>query len=330
MINEPYDGKQGGNHCQNNSIGFDVDPGRQGILFEFRNDILTDPQRGPKLRADFIEILTKILPSAKTGEPIPEPLKPEEVPGKIYDRYESNNSIVVCYNQQPKVRLAFIAEHAGKDLPEGYEWPEQDKEFIVKRNLHYDANTLELANYLASKFETSLIATRYSKLLVDPNRQLTSPLIFPQSIYGVPVMLNKSLNFQEESRRYDLYFLGLVKGIMYLHKKISCHFWFSIQSFDHVLYPDCDLVISFYANEDFAKKTSAAFESRGYKVRLNTSEFDGQKLFGYTNTTFLNGFYPRKRESLIFLISSRLLATRLDYLKKDFKEIIKVLCLKEK
>ena len=339
VVNQPYDGKQGGNHCQNNSIGFEVDSSRKGILFEFRNDILTDPVKGPKLYADFIEILSKLAPIPKVPLQIPtvkhlaeaESLPEDAVllASEVTDRYESDNSLVVFFNKDPKVRLVFVAEHAGKNLPEGYSWSQTDINYVVKRNLHYDPNTLELAAFLARHFSTAYIATRYSKLLLDANQQLTSSLIFPKAIGGVPVSFNQNLTFDEESSRYELYFLGLVKGIMYLHQRISSHFWFSIQGFDQTFFPSVDLIISFYANDTFAKKIGEAFQSRGYKVELNPPDFDGKQLFGYTNTTFLNGFYPRKRESLIFIISTRLLTTRLENLKKDFTELIKTHCVKD-
>jgi predicted N-formylglutamate amidohydrolase len=326
MINQPYDGKQGGNHSQNNSIGFEIDPNRQGILFEFRNDILECPKRGPKLRDDFISILNKLLKPEKAPEVTtlyPSLLEPK----KIVDSFVSNNSVVVSYNTEKKVRLAFIAEHAGDQLPAGYDWSDNDCANIVSKGLHYDEHTLELANYLTLEFETSLIFTRLSKLLIDPNCQLTCRAIFPETIAGTKVELNTNIPIEEETRRYDLYFMGLVKGIMYMHQKISSHFWFSIQSFPSVLVPEADIVVSFYANEAFAKKASKHLTKAGYKVSMNHPLFDGKRLFGYTNTTFLNGFYPRKRESLIFLFSTKLLDASLEKVKADMSALIKDCCL---
>jgi predicted N-formylglutamate amidohydrolase len=55
-INEPYDGKQGLNTVD--TLLFAKYPvRRQGIEFEFRNDILLDSKRAPKLKADVLEAL---------------------------------------------------------------------------------------------------------------------------------------------------------------------------------------------------------------------------------------------------------------------------------
>lgn len=325
LINEPYNGKLGGNHSQNNSIGFQVDPSRQGILFEFRNDMLTDPVRSSKLRMDFLAILDKVLNLSKP--PKIEDLYPQLIePKSITDSFVAENSVVVSYNKEKSVRLSFIAEHAGQDLPAGYSWSLNDQINLVSNNLHYDKNSLELSMFLAHHFETSLIFTKLSKLIVDANSQLTSKDIFPEKVMGKTVELNANLSYEEETRRYERYFMGLVKGILYLHEKIGSHFWFSIQSFPADQLPESDLVISFYANDSFAKKTAKKFIEAGYKVTMNPPMYNGKMLFGYTNLTFLNGFYPRKRESLVFLISSKLMESHLDKIKKDFSGILKSLC----
>lgn len=55
-INEPYDGKQGLNSLD--TLLFAKYPvRRQGIEFEFRNDILMDPIRAPKIKADTLEAI---------------------------------------------------------------------------------------------------------------------------------------------------------------------------------------------------------------------------------------------------------------------------------
>ena len=325
-VNQPYDGKLGGNHVQNNSIGFEVDPSRQGILFEFRNDLLVHPEKGPKLRADFIAILDKVLQLKKPPTAINIfPMLP--APQSIVDSFLAENSVVVSYNKEKQVRLAFIAEHAGEDLPYGYSWSVNDQKNIVSKNLHFDKNSRELAIFLAHYFETSLIFTRLSKLVVDANSQLTNNDIFPQKVMGMAVDLNTNLSTEEETRRYERYFMGLVKGILYLHERVSSHFWFSIQGFPADLLPESDLVISFYTNDNFAKKSAEKFIKAGYKVTLNPPMFNGKLLFGYTNLTFLNGFYPRKRESLVFLVSSRQMESNFAKLKADFSDILKSLCL---
>ncbi len=326
MINQPYDGKQGGNHAQNNSIGFDVDPTRKGILFEFRNDILTDPVRRAKLETDLIEILSQLQPTCR---PPVLSSAPALDFAAAFDLRKTVNCLVVAYNEDPKVRVAFVAEHAGSELPEGLRWSSNDERFILSRDLHYDRHTLELTDHLARFFKTSMIATRLSKLVVDANRQLTSPLFIPQAVHGSVVELNRDLSYEEETQRYNSYFLDFMTGVLYLHQRISCHFWFSIQSFPAASIFGTDLIISYYTNDKLAEKFMKKFEDRGYRVVLNHPDYDGKQLFGYTNTTFLNGFYPRKRESLIFVISSKQLSENLDKVKKDFSELIKLSCIKD-
>jgi len=55
-VNEPYDGKQGLNTLD--TILFAKYPvRRQGIEFEFRNDLLMDPKKAPKIKVDALEAI---------------------------------------------------------------------------------------------------------------------------------------------------------------------------------------------------------------------------------------------------------------------------------
>lgn len=59
-INQPYDGKQGLNALD--TLLFATKPvRREGIEFEFRNDILRDPSRAPTLKADALEAIKGVI-----------------------------------------------------------------------------------------------------------------------------------------------------------------------------------------------------------------------------------------------------------------------------
>jgi len=57
-LNEPYDGKQGLN-ALDTLIYAKYPVHRQGVEFEFRNDLLTDPEKAPKMKLDVLETITE-------------------------------------------------------------------------------------------------------------------------------------------------------------------------------------------------------------------------------------------------------------------------------
>jgi len=55
-VNEPYTGKEGLNALD--TLLYAKDPvRRQGVEFEFRNDLLLDPKKSEKIKADTLEVV---------------------------------------------------------------------------------------------------------------------------------------------------------------------------------------------------------------------------------------------------------------------------------
>mmetsp|Transcript_15931 Transcript_15931/g.23817 ORF Transcript_15931/g.23817 Transcript_15931/m.23817 type:complete len:288 (+) Transcript_15931:90-953(+) len=71
----------------------------------------------------------------------------------------------------PNHNILFTCEHANQSLPPGYTWPSQDKHLL---NTHwaYDPGAANLTRQLITHTQSSGVLSNFSRLFVDPNRNL--------------------------------------------------------------------------------------------------------------------------------------------------------------
>lgn len=91
-------------------------------------------------------------------------------------------------------------EHASQRMPVGWAWPDADRR-LVDTHWAFDLGAAELALDFADAMEAPVVLSRYSRLLVDPNRPEDSPTLFREMAEGRPVELNTRLLDEAEKRR---------------------------------------------------------------------------------------------------------------------------------
>lgn len=104
---------------------------------------------------------------------------------------------------RPLIQLS--CEHASNRMPPGYAWPNADKHL---RHTHWawDPGAAHITRMLAKEFDAPAVLSRFSRLLIDPNRELSSPTLFRDMADGAPVALNTDMTAEERSRRiHELY-----------------------------------------------------------------------------------------------------------------------------
>lgn len=125
-------------------------------------------------------------------------------PGKVLHSHEVHEAYERARGQRT-APLFLTCEHASQRLPTGYEWMGSD-ERLVGTHWAYDLGARELTLELAQALSASAVLTRFSRLLVDPNRAEGHPELFRQQAEGQPVLLNRALTPTEQQQRIVAYY----------------------------------------------------------------------------------------------------------------------------
>jgi predicted N-formylglutamate amidohydrolase len=99
-------------------------------------------------------------------------------------------------------RLVFTCEHASNALPEPWCWPEADQ-WLVATHWASDIGAAAFTRRVASLMNAPAVLSRFSRLLIDPNRPLDSDTLFRQNADGHQVHLNESLLEADREERID-------------------------------------------------------------------------------------------------------------------------------
>ena len=101
--------------------------------------------------------------------------------------------------------LILLCDHASNALPPRYGTlglpPEQ-----LKRHIAYDIGAEAVVRSLAVALEVPAVMTRYSRLLIDPNRGRDDPTLIMRLSDGAVVPGNRKVDDVERERRLNLYY----------------------------------------------------------------------------------------------------------------------------
>ncbi|MGO9674727.1 MAG: N-formylglutamate amidohydrolase [Methylocella sp.] len=100
--------------------------------------------------------------------------------------------------------VLFICDHASNALPEAYGTlglPPAE----LERHIAYDIGAAAVARRLARRFEAPAVLSRFSRLLIDPNRGADDPTLVMQLSDGAIVPGNAGISAEEIDRRLQLY-----------------------------------------------------------------------------------------------------------------------------
>jgi predicted N-formylglutamate amidohydrolase len=101
--------------------------------------------------------------------------------------------------------LILLCDHAGNAMPPGYGTlglpPEQ-----LKRHIAYDIGAAQVTRALAEALGAPAVMTRFSRLLIDPNRGTDDPTLIMRLSDGAVIPGNRHLDEAERERRIGLYY----------------------------------------------------------------------------------------------------------------------------
>jgi predicted N-formylglutamate amidohydrolase len=101
--------------------------------------------------------------------------------------------------------LVLLCDHAGNAFPPGYGTlglPESQ----LKRHITYDIGAAAVTRAVAAALGVPAVLTRYSRLLIDPNRGADDPTLIMRLSDGAVIPGNRHLDAAERERRAALYY----------------------------------------------------------------------------------------------------------------------------
>ena len=101
--------------------------------------------------------------------------------------------------------LIFLCDHAGNAFPPGYGTlglPEDQ----LKRHIAYDIGAAAVTRAAAAALGVPALLTRFSRLLIDPNRGADDPTMIMRLSDGAVIPGNRHLDAAEREKRMALYY----------------------------------------------------------------------------------------------------------------------------
>ncbi|WP_373048722.1 N-formylglutamate amidohydrolase [Vulgatibacter sp.] len=162
-------------------------------------------------------------------------------------------------------------EHASERLPDGYAWPPGD-ERLVGTHWAYDLGAADLVRELAEALRAPAVLSRFSRLLVDPNRPDGAATLFRAEAEGQPVGLNRQLTDAERTRRLERFHRPYHEAIHQRLAGYEAQVLFSVHTFTPVYegqVRQVEVGVLFDTQEELAAHAARAIHAAGFVTRLN-------------------------------------------------------------
>jgi len=127
-------------------------------------------------------------------------------------------------------RVVFTCEHASAELPEPWTWPGEDR-WLVDTHWASDIGAAAFTRRVAQLMNAPAALSRFSRLLIDPNRPLDSDTLFRENAEGRTVHLNEALLQAERARRIDHFYRPYHAAVSAMVERSRGDTVFSIHTF---------------------------------------------------------------------------------------------------
>src|ERR1700753_1262283 len=115
----------------------------------------------------------------------------------------ASDYVEVVNRAEPRASVFLTCEHASNRMPPPFRWPDEDA-WLADTHWAFDLGAADLSRELARALGVSAVLSRFSRLLVDPNRTQEAADLFRTVADGKPVVLNRGLDDGERARRLAL------------------------------------------------------------------------------------------------------------------------------
>lgn len=112
---------------------------------------------------------------------------------------------VTVLNPQGRSPLLLVCDHASAAVPRSLDRLGLE-EAQFGRHIAYDIGAADLTRRLSERFDAVAVLSGYSRLIVDPNRDLNDPTAMPVVSDDVVIPANRAIDHAEAQRRIDAIF----------------------------------------------------------------------------------------------------------------------------
>lgn len=169
-------------------------------------------------------------------------------------------------------RVFLTCEHASQRMPPGWRWPDHDRR-LIDTHWAYDLGAREMTYSLAVGLGATAVLSRFTRLLVDPNRDENSPTLFRTHADGMEVELNtKHLDDVERHKRMERLWRPFHDAVDREIALTKAPLLFAVHTFTP-LYEGTrrtvEIGVLFDKEEELATELAEGLAARGYVVGLN-------------------------------------------------------------
>ncbi len=167
--------------------------------------------------------------------------------------------------------VLLTCEHASERLPEPWEWPAQDR-WLVGTHWAYDIGASELTRDVCQALGSPGILSRFSRLLIDPNRPLDSDTLFRESAEGRAVALNSGLSTEQQRERIERLYRPFHDAVSRSLESCAAPVVLAMHTFTPVYEGQqraLEIGVLFDEEEELARRVQALLQEQGLIVELN-------------------------------------------------------------
>ena len=167
--------------------------------------------------------------------------------------------------------MVFTCEHASAELPEPWTWPGEDR-WLVDTHWASDIGAAAFTRRVAQLMNAPAALSRFSRLLIDPNRPLDSDTLFRENAEGRTVHLNEALLEAERARRIDRFYLPYHAAVSAMVERSRGDTVFSIHTFTDNYEGEAralEIGVLFDHDEEPAYRLVRHLEEAGFHVAPN-------------------------------------------------------------
>lgn len=166
--------------------------------------------------------------------------------------------------------LVLTCEHASNRLPDGVTWGADA--WLAETHWAWDPGAAGFTRDLARTFRSRAVLSRFSRLWIDPNRDLESPTLFRELAEGRRVQLNASLDEATRRSRIDGWWRPYHAAIDRLAGEAPAKILVSVHSFTPEYegsQRDVEIGVLYDRDEELAGRFADALAGSGFDVRHN-------------------------------------------------------------
>ncbi len=163
-------------------------------------------------------------------------LKNDDLPPLVPEAAMQENISYELIAGSCAAKIIFLCDHASNSVPEELDYLGLEQH-IFERHIAYDIGVAELTRGLAAHFGAPAVLSKFSRLLIDPNRGLDDPTLIMRLSDGAVIPRNSQLDdtaTQDRLQRfYHPYHLAITREIDQALSEGNIPVLISIHSFTH-------------------------------------------------------------------------------------------------